>query len=74
MDNIFTERLWRTVKYQEVYINDYTSPREARLGLARFFEKYNNYRPHQALKNLTPVEVYFGNHTLEHFQITFLVY
>jgi len=68
MDNIFTERLWRTVKYQEVYINDYTSPREARLGLSKFFEKYNNYRPHQALKNLTPAEVYFGNYTLKDFQ------
>ena len=53
MDNIFTERLWRTVKYQEVYLNDYDNPREARRGLARFFEKYNTYRPHQALKNLT---------------------
>ena len=38
MDNIFTERLWRTVKYQEVYLNDYDNPREARRGLARFFE------------------------------------
>jgi hypothetical protein len=53
MDNIFTERLWRTVKYQEVYLNDYDNPREARRGLARFFEKYNTYRPHQALKNMT---------------------
>lgn len=68
IDNIFTERLWRTVKYQEVYLNDYDNPREARRGLARFFEKYNTYRPHQALKNLTPAEVYYGNYTLNDFK------
>lgn len=67
MDNIFTERLWRTVKYQEVYLHDYESPREARNGIARFFEKYNTYRPHQALRNLTPAEVYNGNYTLNDF-------
>lgn len=68
MDNIFTERLWRTVKYQEVYINEYSSPREARIGLTKFFDKYNNYRPHQALKYLTPAEVYYGNYTLKDFE------
>lgn len=68
MDNIFTERLWRTVKYQEVYINDYASPREARISLTRFFDKYNNYRPHQSLKYLTPAEVYYGNYTLKDFE------
>jgi putative transposase len=68
LDNIFTERLWRSVKYQEVYINDYQSPREARKGLARYFETYNTYRPHQSLKGLTPIEVYDGNYTLEDFQ------
>lgn len=66
MDNIFTERLWRTVKYQEVYINDYENPRQARQGLLKFFEKYNTYRPHQSLKNLTPAEVYNGNYSLEY--------
>lgn len=60
LDNIFTERLWRSVKYQEVYINDYQSPREARQGLSRYFEKYNTYRPHQSLNGLTPAEVYYG--------------
>jgi len=68
MDNIFTERLWRTVKYQEVYINDYVSPREARLGLTRFFEKYNKYRLQQSLNYLTPAEVYYGNYTLRDFE------
>jgi len=67
MDNIFTERLWRTVKYQEVYINDYSSPREARSRLSRFLEKYNNYRPHQSLNYLTPAEVYYGNYSIEDF-------
>ncbi|ATW24120.1 transposase [Candidatus Formimonas warabiya] len=59
LDNIFTERLWRSVKYQEIYINDYASPREARYGIGRYLESYNTYRPHQALKELTPAEVYF---------------
>ena len=68
VDNIFTERLWRTIKYQEVYLHDYESPREARNGISRFLEKYNTYRPHQALHNLTPEEVYYGNYTLDDFQ------
>ncbi len=68
MDNIFTERLWRTVKYQEVYINDYANPCEARIGLTRFLDKYNNYRPHQSLNYLTPAEVYYGNYTLKDFE------
>ena len=63
MDNIFTERLWRTVKYEDVYLMEYGSPREARIGLGRFFERYNNFRPHQSLKGLTPHEVYIGNYT-----------
>jgi len=67
MDNIFTERLWRTVKYQEVYLHDYESPREARNGISRFLKKYNTYRPHQALRNLTPAEVFYGNYTVNDF-------
>jgi putative transposase len=59
LDNIFTERLWRTVKYEEVYLHDYASPREARLGLARYFEFYNQQRPHQALGYRTPAQLYF---------------
>ncbi len=60
-DNIFTERLWRSVKYEEVYLNDYASPREARLGLSRYFHFYNFERPHQALDYRTPVAVYATN-------------
>lgn len=60
-DNIFTERLWRSVKYEEVYLHDYLSPREARLGLDRYFQLYNNERPHQALGYRTPAEQYQGH-------------
>jgi len=59
LDNIFTERLWRTVKYEEVYLREYGSPKEARHGLTRYFEFYNHERPHQALDYRTPAEVYF---------------
>jgi putative transposase len=59
-DNIFTERLWRSVKYEEVYLNDYLTPREARQGLSRYFQFYNYERPHLALGYLTPAAVYFN--------------
>lgn len=58
LDNIFTERLWRTVKYEEVYVHDYASPKEARQQLSTYFEFYNQQRLHQALDYRTPVEVY----------------
>ncbi len=58
LDNIFTERLWRTVKYEEVYLHSYESPREARQGLNRYLAFYNHERPHQALGYRTPAEVY----------------
>ena len=60
LDNIFTERLWRSVKYEEVYLNEYLNPREARQGLSRYFHFYNDERPHQALDYLTPTQVYFN--------------
>jgi putative transposase len=59
LDTIFTERFWRTVKYEEVYIHDYLSPREARQALTRSFTLYNQERLHQALEYHTPAEVYF---------------
>jgi len=61
LDNVFTERLWRTVKYEEVYIHDYDSPRSARDGLERYFAFYNDERPHQSLGYQTPSEVYFAS-------------
>jgi len=58
MDNIFTERLWRSVKYEEVYLNDYQNPREARRGIDRYLSFYNLDRPHQSLDYRTPAQVY----------------
>jgi putative transposase len=58
MDNIFTERLWRSVKYEEVYLNDYAFPKQARQGLGTYFPLYNYERPHQSLGYLTPAMVY----------------
>jgi putative transposase len=58
LDNVFTERLWRTVKYEEVYLHEYTSPRDARQGLAGYLDFYNHCRPHQSLDYCTPATVY----------------
>jgi len=58
LDNIFTERLWRTVKYEEVYLQDYATPKDARQGLTRYLDFYNHTRPHQALGYRTPADVY----------------
>ena len=60
LDNIFVERLWRTVKYEEVYIKRYEDGASAHKGLGAFFPFYNERRPHQALEYKTPQEVYFG--------------
>jgi putative transposase len=57
-DNIFTERLWRTIKYEEVYLNDYGSPREARQSIGQYLTFYNNERPHQSLGYCTPAQLY----------------
>lgn len=57
-DNIFTERLWRTIKYEEVYLHDYASPKEAYHQLANYIRFYNFERPHQALAYLTPAQLY----------------
>jgi putative transposase len=66
MDNIFTERLWRTVKYEEVYLHDYATPREGRQSLSRYLTYYNEGRPHQSLGYRTPAEVYFGTEQEDH--------
>jgi len=58
-DNIFVERLWRTVKYEEVYLHDYQSIQEAKDGLKRYFWFYNEERLHQALGYRTPAEIYY---------------
>jgi len=61
LDNVFVERLWRTVKYEEVYLKDYETPREAMQGLATFFVRYNEWRQHQSLDYRTPAAVYFNS-------------
>jgi putative transposase len=60
-DNLFIERLWRTVKYEEVYLKAYQDGTEARRSLDSYFRFYNNERPHQSLGYRTPAEVYAGN-------------
>jgi putative transposase len=64
MDNVFIERLWRSVKYEEVYLKAYGSMAEARQGLRTYFEFYNGHRRHQSLGRRTPTEVYWA--TLAH--------
>jgi putative transposase len=60
MDNIFIERLWRSVKYEEVYLKDYASVPEARAGLERYFRFYNQERLHQSLQYKTPAAIYLA--------------
>ena len=59
LDNIFVERLWRTVKYENIYMNEYQTVPELRSGLKRYFEFYNQERLHQSLGYKTPSEVHF---------------
>ena len=61
LDNVFVERLWRSVKYEEVYLHDYATPVDAQLGLDQYFRFYNKERFHQSLGYKTPSEVY-GDH------------
>lgn len=63
MDNIFTERLWRTVKYENVFPNSYQNLEDAEQGLTKYFTFYNNKRRHQSLDYKTPTEVYFDLRT-----------
>lgn len=60
LDNIFVERLWRSLKYEEVYLHDYQTIQEARQAIARYFQKYNYQRIHQSLDYRTPAEIYFN--------------
>ncbi|WP_300373770.1 integrase core domain-containing protein, partial [Methyloprofundus sp.] len=59
LDNIFVERLWRTVKYENIYMNDYQTVIQLRSGLKRYFEFYNHECLHQSLDYQTPNEVHF---------------
>ena len=58
MDNVFIERLWRSVKYEEIYLHEHATIPVLEAGLNRWFNRYNTWRPHQALGNLTPQVVY----------------
>jgi len=64
IDNVFIERLWRSLKYEEVYLKAYETVAEAIRGIGDYFDLYNEERPHQALARLTPNEVYAGGFTL----------
>jgi putative transposase len=59
-DNIFIERLWRTVKYEDIYLNDYATVPALTIGLDRYFHFYNHQRPHQSLQYRTPADVHFS--------------
>ena len=60
LDNVFVERLWRSLKYEEVYLHAYDSPADAKAGIDGWMAFYNETRPHQALDNRTPADDYSG--------------
>jgi putative transposase len=60
-DNVFVERLWRTVKYEEVYLRAYDSVSDARASIGRYLDLYNRRRPHSSLDDMTPDQVYFSS-------------
>lgn len=60
LDNIFVERLWRSLKYEDIYLKDYCSVKEARQGIEKYFYFYNNVRPHQSLNYRCPVDVFLN--------------
>jgi putative transposase len=64
LDNIFVERLWRTLKYEDIYLKDYGSVKEVRDGVKSYFQFYNNERPHQSLNYRYPKDVYFNKEEL----------
>jgi putative transposase len=59
-DNVFVERFWRSIKYEEVYLHAYESVSEARSGIGRYIQFFNNRRPHSSLQSQTPDQVYFN--------------
>ncbi len=65
LDNVFIERLWRSVKYEDIYLKDYQSVPELYQGLGRYFHFYNQERPHSALDGQTPAEVHYTSAALE---------
>ena len=65
VDNVFIERLWRSVKYEEIYLHAHESIRDVKVALRRYFDFYNQRRPHQSLDYRTPDEMYFGHDKLK---------
>ena len=63
-DNVFVERLWRTVKYEEVYLHAYDSVSDARVSIGRYLDLYNRHRPHSSLDGMTPDQAYYGAQSL----------
>ena len=63
-DNVFVERLWRSVKYEEVYLHAYDSVPDARASIGRYLDLYNRRRPHSNLDGMTPNQAYYGAHSL----------
>jgi putative transposase len=59
-DNVFVERVWKSIKYEEVYLHAYESVGQARASIGRYIDFYNTVRPHSSLKTLTPDQVYFN--------------
>ena len=59
-DNIFIEMFWRTIKYEDIYLNEYNAPLDARIGIARYIHFYNTERPHSCLRYHTPESVYYS--------------
>lgn len=64
IDNVFVERLWRSVKYEDVYSHAYGTLQEVEDGLTQYFASYIQIRPHRSRDGKTPDEVYFGNQPL----------
>ena len=64
MDNIFIERLWRSVKYEEIYVNEFQSAEQLRKSLKKYFDFYSRERPHQSFDGQTPAEIYYGENQL----------
>jgi putative transposase len=69
IDNVFIERLWRTTKYEDIYLKAYQNGRQLQSGLTRYFDFYNRIRVHQELDYRTPDEIYFGRRFDEHFAV-----
>jgi len=68
-DNIFIERLWRTLKYEEIYLKNYETVKEAKAAISAYFHFYNTERLHQSLNYKTPAEIYFKRNDLENIKI-----